>query len=99
MKIRKSHIVAATVALIAFAGIANAQTATSQGATHKTKAVPAATPAGSAAAAEVETWTKKQWDAAQKEWAKDKTKWSDCQKQSGKNISKVERAGPSSTPA
>ena len=84
MKFGKSHIVAAAVAVVAFAGIAHAQTATSQGATHKTKAAPASTPAGSASAAEVETWTRKQWDAAQKEWAKDKTKWSDCRKQSGK---------------
>jgi hypothetical protein len=34
------------------------------------------------AAARVETWTRKQWDAAQKEWAKDKAKWADCRKQS-----------------
>lgn len=46
-------------------------------------------PAASAAAAsqpsttaQVETWTKKQWEAARKEWAKDKTKWADCRKQS-----------------
>jgi hypothetical protein len=31
---------------------------------------------------QVETWTKKQYDAARKEWAKDKTKWTDCRKQS-----------------
>ena len=78
MKIRKIHIVAAAVAVVAFAGIANAQTATSHAATHETKTAPAST------AADVETWTRKQWDAAQKEWAKDQTKWSDCQKQSGK---------------
>ena len=33
-------------------------------------------------AKQVETWTKKQWNAAQKEWSKDKTKWADCQKRS-----------------
>lgn len=32
--------------------------------------------------AQVETWTKKQWEAATKEWAKDKAKWADCRKQS-----------------
>jgi hypothetical protein len=31
---------------------------------------------------QVETWTKKQWDAAKKDWAKDKAKWAACQKQS-----------------
>ncbi len=35
-------------------------------------------------ATQVETWTKKQWDAAKKDWAKDKAKWADCQKQSSK---------------
>lgn len=33
-------------------------------------------------ATRVETWTKKQWEAAQKEWAKDKAKWADCRKRS-----------------
>ena len=31
---------------------------------------------------QVETWTQKQWDAAKKDWAKDKAKWAACQKQS-----------------
>ncbi|MGA3302069.1 MAG: hypothetical protein ABSC72_02130 [Methylovirgula sp.] len=30
----------------------------------------------------VETWTKKQWEAAKKDWAKDKIKWAACEKQS-----------------
>ena len=30
----------------------------------------------------VETWTRAQWNAAQKSWAKDKAKWGDCRKQS-----------------
>jgi hypothetical protein len=33
-------------------------------------------------AAQVEKWTAKQWEAAKKEWAKDKVKWADCRKQS-----------------
>jgi hypothetical protein len=81
MKIRKSHI--AAVAAVAFAAIANPQTATSQANSAKTQAAPASTSSGSAASAQVETWTKKQWAAAQKEWAKDKARWSNCQKQSG----------------
>jgi hypothetical protein len=30
----------------------------------------------------VETWTKKHWEAAKREWAKDKVKWADCRAQS-----------------
>ena len=30
----------------------------------------------------VETWTTKPWNAAKKEWAKDRAKWADCQNQS-----------------
>lgn len=30
----------------------------------------------------VETWTTKQWNAAKKEWAKDRAKWADCQNKS-----------------
>jgi hypothetical protein len=80
MKMRKSHI--AAIAVVAFAAIANPQMATSQTTPPKTQNAPASTSSGSAASAQVETWTKKQWNSAQKEWAKDKAKWSDCQKQS-----------------
>jgi uncharacterized phage-like protein YoqJ len=31
---------------------------------------------------QVETWTQKQWNAAKRDWAKDKLKWADCRKQS-----------------
>ncbi len=81
MKIRKSHIVA--VAAFAFATIAIPQMATSQTTAPKKESAPASTSSGSAASAQVETWTKKQWNSAQKEWAKDKARWSDCRKQSG----------------
>ena len=52
----------------------------------KTPAPAAAAPmsSNSSAAAQVEAWTTKQWDAAKQEWAKDKTKWADCEKQSDK---------------
>jgi hypothetical protein len=30
----------------------------------------------------VETWTTKQWNAAKKEWARDRAKWADCQNKS-----------------
>jgi hypothetical protein len=35
-------------------------------------------------AAQVESWTTKQWETAKKEWAQNKVKWADCQKQSDK---------------
>jgi hypothetical protein len=49
-----------------------------------TSAPPPSTPTSSepSAATQVETWTKDQWNTAQKEWAKDKTKWARCRKQS-----------------
>jgi serine protease inhibitor ecotin len=30
----------------------------------------------------VENWTAEEWDAAKIEWAKDKTRWADCNQQS-----------------
>ena len=50
----------------------------------KTPAPAASAPTSSnpSAVAQVESWTTKQWDGAKKEWAKDKTKWAGCQKQS-----------------
>jgi hypothetical protein len=52
-----------------------------------TKPVPATSAADSSKASiptQVENWTKDQWEAAKKEWAKDTAKWTDCQKQSSK---------------
>ena len=43
---------------------------------------PAPQPSKPSVETRVETWTKKQWEAAKKEWAKDTTKWTDCRKQS-----------------
>jgi hypothetical protein len=52
----------------------------------KTPAPTAAAPmsSNSSAAAKVEAWTTKQWDAAKQEWAKDRTKWANCEKQADK---------------
>lgn len=63
-------------------GAGYAQTATSTPAP-----APAPAPTSSRAAddaTKVETWTKQQWNAAKKEWEKDKVKWASCQKQSTK---------------
>lgn len=51
------------------------------------KPAPATSAADSSKASiptQVEKWTKDQWEAAKKEWAKETTKWADCQKQSSK---------------
>jgi hypothetical protein len=74
-------IVAAGIALwgIMFYGAAGAQTPTNSAKT--APAAPSSDSSKPSAAAEVEKWTTKQWDAAKTEWAKDKKKWADCQKQ------------------
>lgn len=72
----------AVLAGIAASGVAFAQAPASPPA--KTPAPAASAPESSkpSVAARVETWTRKQWEAAQKEWAKDKAKWADCRTKS-----------------
>ena len=70
---------------VAFAAVMSSGVAISQTATPAAKPAPAATAPVSpkpSTATQVETWSKKQWEAAKKEWAKDKTKWADCRKAS-----------------
>ena len=43
----------------------------------------------------VETWTKAHWEAAKKEWAKDTTKWANCQKQWNKHKHEGRKSWPS----
>lgn len=43
---------------------------------------PAASAAKPATGSKAGEWTRKQWDAAKKEWAKNNAKWSACQKKS-----------------
>lgn len=79
---RKIHFMLMTaIVFVGLVGVANAETA----AARRERTAPAAASSGSAASARVETWTRKQWDSAQKEWAKDQAKWSGCQKQSGEH--------------
>lgn len=61
-----------------------AQTSVSPPATKPAAAASAPDSSKPSTATQVETWTRKQWEAAKKEWAKDKTKWADCRKQSSK---------------
>jgi len=78
-------VLAAVVVLstLAACGVATAQApASSPTKTETSSASDRTSSHGPSPAARVEAWTKKQWNAAQAEWAKDKAKWADCQKQS-----------------
>jgi hypothetical protein len=72
---RKTMVIAsaalATVAVITGSGVAVAQT----------PAAPAAQPS---TMTNVENWTAKQWNDAERTWTTDKVKWADCQQQSKK---------------
>lgn len=62
-----------TVATVAACGVAFAEAPT-----------PAPPPSSIAkSAAQVETWTSQQWEAAKATWAQNTTRWAACQKQSG----------------
>ena len=65
-------------------GAAIAQTSASPPATKPAPATFAAESSKASIPTQVEKWTKDQWEAAKKEWAKETTKWADCQKQSSK---------------
>jgi hypothetical protein len=88
---RASFCLKAAIVTVALSGPAVAQTVTS----------PATRPAASPASAKtplstrVETWTKAHWEAAKKEWAKDTTKWANCQKQWNKHKHEGRKSWPS----
>lgn len=70
----------AILAAIILSGIA-------PGALHSQTAVsppPKTQTAKPSAVSAVESWTKKQWEAAKKEWTKDTKKWADCNKSAQK---------------
>jgi len=81
-----SHIrfclAAVVFAAVMNSGTAIAQTSVPQPAPRPAPAASAPDPAKPSTATQVETWTIKQWEAAKKEWAKDKAKWTNCRKQS-----------------
>jgi hypothetical protein len=70
------------IAGISCCGVAFAQTPAPPIATAPAPIASSSKTSEPSATKRVETWTKKQWDAAKKEWAKDNAKWTDCQKQS-----------------
>jgi hypothetical protein len=61
-----------------------AQASVSPPATKSAPAASAPDSSKSSTATQVETWTRKQWEAAKKEWARDTKKWTDCRERSGK---------------
>ena len=77
------HLTTAILA-VALSGAAIAQTPVSPPATKSAPATSAKDTSKPSLSTQVETWTKTQWEAAKKEWAKEKTKWADCRKQSDK---------------
>jgi hypothetical protein len=68
MSFNRSAVAAVAILCIMTSGPAPAQTT-----------APAPT---SSAIDDVSKWTTKQWNRAKAEWAKEKQKWADCQKQS-----------------
>jgi hypothetical protein len=81
---RTSFCLKAIFFTVALSSAAIAQTSVSP---PDTKPAPAkSSPASSKPSipTQVETWTKDQWEAAKKEWAKDTKKWADCRMQSSK---------------
>jgi hypothetical protein len=70
------------VAIVALMGSGAAISQTSPPAAKPAPATSATVSSKPSTTAQVETWSKKQWQAATKEWAKDKAKWADCRKQS-----------------
>jgi hypothetical protein len=69
---------------VALSSAAVAQTPVTPPATKSAPATAAKDASKPLLSTQVETWTKDQWEAAKKEWAKEKAKWADCRKQSDK---------------
>jgi hypothetical protein len=76
-------------------------TATMSGVVHAEVTPPRPAPTASAETSKaslpvrVETWTKAHWEAAKKEWAKDTTKWANCQKQWNRHKHEGRKSWPS----
>ena len=89
-----SFCLKAAILTVALSGDAVAQTPASPAAT---RPAPAASTASSKAplSTRVETWTRAHWEAAKKEWAKDTTKWANCQKQWNKHKREGRKSWPS----
>jgi hypothetical protein len=78
------YLTAVAFAAVISSGAAVAQTSESPPATKSSPTASNPDSSNPSTAAQVETWTIVQWEAAKEKWAKDKAKWADCQEQSGK---------------
>ena len=85
---RTSFCVTVAVLAAALSGAAVAQTPA-------TRPAAASTESKTSLPARVETWTKAHWEAAKKEWAKDTTKWANCQKQWNRHKHEGRKSWPS----
>ena len=74
MSFVRSALIAAAVLGVVTSGVGLAQT--------PTPATPEPAASTSSKVDDVSKWTTKQWNQAKAKWAKEKEKWSDCQKQS-----------------
>jgi hypothetical protein len=91
---RMSFCLKAAFLAVALSSAAIAQT---RAASPATKPLPAASTGSSGASmsTQVENWTEAQWEAAKKEWAKDTTKWANCQRQWNKHKDEGRKSWPS----
>ena len=84
MRSRTSFCLKAAIVMAVLSSAAAAQTTASPAAASKPSL-----------SAKVETWTRAQWEAAKKEWAKDTAKWAGCQKQWNKHKHEGRKSWPS----
>jgi hypothetical protein len=78
------YLTAVVFAAVMSTGGVVAQTSESPPATKSSPEASAPDSSQPSTAAQVETWTSMQWEAAKEKWAKDKAKWAGCQEQSSK---------------
>ena len=84
----------AAIVTAALSCAAVAQTPVSPAAPRQAPAASTESSKGSIAA-QVEHWSRARWEAAKKEWAKDTTKWANCQKQWNKSKHEDRKSWPS----
>lgn len=81
---RTSFYLTTAILAAALSSAAIAQTPVSPPAGKSAPATSAKDTSKPSMSTQVETWTRDQWEAAKKEWARETAKWADCQKQSDK---------------
>jgi hypothetical protein len=93
MDMRRTNL--CLMAAIVTTALSSAGVAQAQVTPPATRPAPAAGSSKASLPARVETWTKAHWEAAKKEWAKDTTKWANCQKQWNKHKHEGRKSWPS----